>query len=252
MEQKEKKTKEPKEKYKLVKEIGNKRIYEHITYVEVETPIIEHLVTEDDTPVDNIYSEKQQRLLIDPLHVNEWTNREFLASSNVAIYYVMTKQAVVPHMFLSFNVKAPEEWFEKKNRSYFMWEIGKPPEMVVEIISNKTGKEADEKMKIYAQLGILYYVFIDPYFNIFPEFLKVFKLVENKYIPFTDTHFYMPEIRLGIRVKEGEYEQYKAPWARLCDEEGIILKTGIEKSRELKRITKIEKQRAEQERQRAE
>jgi len=30
-------------------------------------PEVEHLVTEDDTPVDNIFSEKQQRLLTESL-----------------------------------------------------------------------------------------------------------------------------------------------------------------------------------------
>ena len=31
-------------------------------------PDVEHLVTEDDTPVDNVFSEKQQRLLTEPLY----------------------------------------------------------------------------------------------------------------------------------------------------------------------------------------
>ena len=31
-------------------------------------PDVEHLITEDDTPVDNLLSEKQRRLLTEPLY----------------------------------------------------------------------------------------------------------------------------------------------------------------------------------------
>ena len=34
--------------------------------------LVENLVTEDDTPVDNLLSEKQQRLLTEPLY-SSWT-----------------------------------------------------------------------------------------------------------------------------------------------------------------------------------
>jgi len=33
-------------------------------------PNVDHLVTEDDTPVDNVFSEKQQRLLTEPLYAS--------------------------------------------------------------------------------------------------------------------------------------------------------------------------------------
>ena len=48
------------------------------------TPDISALITEDDTPVDNLPSEKQQRLLTEPLY-SSWTgpgdNRPFLAAA---------------------------------------------------------------------------------------------------------------------------------------------------------------------------
>jgi hypothetical protein len=49
-------------------------------------PNVDHLVTEDDTPVDNIFSEKQQRLLTEPLY-SSWgmagERRPFVAMANV-------------------------------------------------------------------------------------------------------------------------------------------------------------------------
>ncbi|MFP4441437.1 MAG: hypothetical protein ACLFVO_29765 [Chloroflexaceae bacterium] len=54
-----------------------------------EWPDVEHLVTEDDTPVD-IFSSKQQRLLVEPLY-SSWdgpgNGRPFLAMSNIGLFY---------------------------------------------------------------------------------------------------------------------------------------------------------------------
>ncbi len=44
-------------------------------------------------------------------------------------------------------VKTPEiaeDWFAKKHRSYFLWEFGKSPEIVIEVVSNRKGAEADQ------------------------------------------------------------------------------------------------------------
>ncbi|MDX2304568.1 MAG: Uma2 family endonuclease [Microscillaceae bacterium] len=233
------------DEYKLVYEEGSKQVYAHTTYYEID---IDHdqLITEDDTPVDNIFSEKEQRLLIDPLHANKWTDRDFLASSNVAIYHTFKQPPVVPDMFLSFDVKAPEEWFEKKNRCYLMWVFGKAPELVVEVISNKIGGEADQKMKIYGQMGVTYYILVDPYLEIYEDRLNVFKLTsERKYERVHYPNFYMPEIQLGILLWEGLFERHQAPWARWCDKEGNMLKTGAEMTTELTESLDHERQEKE-------
>jgi hypothetical protein len=70
------------------------------------TPDIQSLITEDDTPVDNLPSEKQQRLLTEPLY-SSWTGagaeRPFLAAANVGIFSVARNPAIVPDMFLSLD-----------------------------------------------------------------------------------------------------------------------------------------------------
>jgi Uma2 family endonuclease len=233
------------EEYKLITQVGNRRVYAHTTYYEVEEPDYEQFITEDDTPVDNIFSEIQQRLLIDPLHSNQWTERDFWASSNVGIYYAVDKPCIVPDMFLSFDVRKPETWFDKKDKCYFTWLVGKSPELVVEVISNKVGKESTDKMSIYAQMGVLYYVLVDPYLYLYEERLNVFYLSEGQYKVIDNSNFFMSEVNLGILIWEGLFEAEKAPWARWCTKEGDNLYTGAEKSQ-------IEAQRAEQEARRAE
>ena len=130
--------------------------------VEAKKPDIEHLVTEDDEPVDNIFSEKQQRLLVEPLYSSWQAERPFIAAANVGLFNTVSQPPVVPDMFLSLDVEVAEDWWAKENRSYLLWEFGKPPEVVIEIVSNTKGQEADKKIKTYAQIGVWYYVIFDP------------------------------------------------------------------------------------------
>ena len=76
----------------------------------VEPPNIDHLITEDDTPVDNIFSEKQQRLLTEPLF-SSWEGpgegRSFLALANVGLFHDVHEPPLVPDVMLSLDVRSP-------------------------------------------------------------------------------------------------------------------------------------------------
>ena len=106
-------------------------------YDGVPVPDLTHIITEDDTPVDNIFSEKQQRLLSESLNLSWKPGTPFIAAANVGIFYALHEPPIVPDMFLSLDVQVMEDMWKKENRSYFIWEYGKPPEMAVEIVSNR-------------------------------------------------------------------------------------------------------------------
>src|SRR5262249_3478310 len=118
-------------------------------------PRVDHLVTEDDTPVDNIASEMQQRLLTEPLY-SSWRGpgpgRPFLAAANVGVFFSVRRRPLVPDVFLSLDVKVADDWWAKRHRSYFIWEFGKPPEAVIEVVSNTKGGEDLRKMLQYARM----------------------------------------------------------------------------------------------------
>ena len=71
-------------------------------------PSVERLVTEDGKPVDNIYAEKQQRLLTAPLYAS-WAgpgdNRPFVAMSNVGMFFAVDQPPLVPDCLLSLDVR---------------------------------------------------------------------------------------------------------------------------------------------------
>jgi Uma2 family endonuclease len=98
---------------------------------------ISHLTIEDDTPVDNFQSEKQQRLLVEPLYSSWSPDVSFIAAANVGVFYALKQDSIVPDALLSLNVQMPTDWSQKQNRSYFVWEFGKVPEVCVEIVSNR-------------------------------------------------------------------------------------------------------------------
>jgi Uma2 family endonuclease len=167
----------------------------------VEEPDISHLVTEDDTPVDNLLAEKQQRLLTSCLYSSWKPGVPFLATANVGLFYTVNKPAIVPDVLLSLDVEVPQDWQQKKNRSYFTWIIGKPPEVVIEIVSNTVGNELGSKMKDYARIGVAYYVVYDPFQQLGDRPLRVHELRGTSYTELETT--WMEPVGLGLTLWDG-------------------------------------------------
>lgn len=210
-------------------------------------PDVEHLVTEDDTPVDNIFSEKQQRLLTEPLY--HWLDsagqkRAFVALANVGLFYAVGQPPYVPDMMLSLEVELPADLWPKKNRSYFVWQYGKPPDVVIEVVSNEEGGEDHAKLAGYARIGIRYYVIYDPQRILSDQALRTFGLQHTGYQALPDPTR-LAGIGLGLELWEGQYEDHHDTWLRWTDEHGRLIPTGAE-------CIDLQKQRAEAEKQRAE
>jgi len=219
-------------------------------WVEVPIPDISHLVTEDDTPVDNLLSEKQQRLLTTCLYSSLVRDVPFLAAANVGLFYGLNQPPLVPDVLLSLEVNVPEDWTQKYNRSYFVWQVGKPPEVAIEIVSNKIGNELGTKPRDYARAGVAYYVVFDPLQHLGDKLLRVHELQGNCYRFLDD--YWLGQIELGLTLWEGTFEGKYYTWLRWCDRQGNLLLTGDERAEQERQRAEQERQRAEQERQRAE
>jgi Uma2 family endonuclease len=205
-------------------------------------PDANQLVTEDDTPVDNFASEKQQRLLVSALY-SSTQQQSFLAAANVGVYHTDGQPAIVPDVFLSFDVQVPENWWAKQNRCYLVWRFGKPPEVVIEIVSNQEGDELGKKLNIYQQMRASYYIVYDPNHQLGDKILRVYELRGRRYFETSET--WLEQVDLGVTLWEGKFENRQDIWLRWCYQNGTVLATGDERAEQ-------ERQRAEQERQRAE
>ena len=216
----------------------------------VEPPDISHIVTEDDEPVDNIYSAKQQRLLVETLYTSWQPDRPFVADANIGIFSTTHRPPLVPDMFLSLDVEIAEDWYAKEHRSYFLWEFGKPPDVVVEVVSNKKGGEADHKLREYARMRIAYYAIYDPLQLVQSDELKVYELYVSEYVPQADN--FLQKIGLELILWDGVYEAKEGIWLRWRDANGVMLPTGAEAVQAAQERAEQERERAERERERAE
>jgi Uma2 family endonuclease len=222
---------------------------------EIEEPDISHLITEDDEPVDNPFSEKQQRLLVDSLY-SSWSEeqrsgRPFVAFANVGLFFVPKNPALVPDVQVSLDVTLPKDLWEKKARSYMTWVYGKPPDIVIEIVSNKKGGETKKKFKTYAEQGVGYYIIYDPQKLYGKRSLRAYVLHGRAYLDLLEPGW-LEDSHLGLRVWDGIYEEYDACWLRWCDSSGELLKTSQELAAHESHRAEQASQRAEQESQRAE
>ncbi|MCS7013824.1 MAG: Uma2 family endonuclease [Chloroherpetonaceae bacterium] len=206
---------------------------------------ISHIQTDDQAPVDSLFTERQQRLLVEPLYVSWKPSQPFLACDNVAIFYGLYLPPVVPDMFLSLGVEPPQGALihEKRRRSYFVWEYSKPPDVVVEVLSPSYGGEFDEKMRLYAQIGVGYYVVYDPADFRTTKRLTCYELQGRRYEEVLSGK--LEGVGLEVRLWRGVFEGIEAEWLRWYDASGNLLLTGAE-------LAEKERQRAEQAEARAE
>ena len=207
-------------------------------------PNLDELVIEDGKPVESIFAEKQSKLLTRPLYAS-WKpeGRTFMALGNVGLFYASKQPPLVPDVMLSLDVPADEDLSGRERLSYFVWIIGKPPDVAIEFVSDRRGSEEDYKKDEYERIRVPYYVIFDPQNRLDGGVLRAFALRDNVYQP-TDA-VWLSGVGLGLTLWDGVYEQRQGRWLRWCDRQGVLIPTGEERAEQ-------EHQRAEQEHQRAE
>jgi hypothetical protein len=240
---------------------------------------LSHLTIEDDTPVDNLQSEKQQRLLVEPLYSSKPLPPPFLAAANVGLFYKLKGDPVVPDVMLSLGVQCADDFSKKQNRSYFVWEFGKLPEVCVEIVSNQEGDELTLSRKsrqkgkttikkdLYAQIHIPYYVVFDPLKQIQGRedmngaLLRVWSIAPDGYTELTPAQgiselgqsIWLNAAGLGLVLWEGQFEEdVTRIWLRWCDRNGNVIPTGAERADQAEERAEHDRQEKEVERLRAE
>ena len=226
----------------------NGRTDSYLNLTEEERLAIATMVTEDDTPVDNWFSEKQRRLLVDPLYAS-WQGpgegRPFVAASDVGVFRSPLEPPLVPDAFVSLDVLHPQDWWEKPNRVYAIWQYMKPPDIVIEVVSNREGGETGQKMDRYASFGVPCYVVFDPRDHLRSGVLHAFErnaagiYVQCRLDP-------LPVAGLGLKLWRGAYEDREETWLRWVDAAGELLLTGRERAEQAEDRAEQAEDRAEQ------
>jgi hypothetical protein len=200
------------------------------------------------------------RILTNPL-LDCWTGplrpdgspRPFMALANVGLFFAVGTPPLVPDVLLSLDVEHLGDPFPKAGRSYFTWIYGKPPNVVVEIVSNREGGELTAKLRGYERIGIPYYVVTDPELHLSGQELHSFELVGGQYVERDSLRF--ESYGLCLVPWEGVFERLHSRWLRWATLEGALVPTAAEERQRAeseKQRAESEKQRAESEKQRAE
>ncbi len=209
---------------------------------------IEDVITEDETPVDGIAADKQHRFLVQTLNNPNLPpplgKEPFVAGTNIGLFSPQLSQPLVPDAFLSLKVKLPEDLWENRHRAYFVDVYGKPPEVVVEVVSNRKGGEDNKKLREYALVGVLYYIIYDPKKRLSKKVVRCYELQGKSYVEMASNWFI--KVNLGVTLWKGVYEGREDTWLRWCDQSGQILLTGDEVAEQERQQKIIAEQRAEQ------
>ncbi len=202
---------------------------ETLTTLALEYPDTSQMILEDHEPLDSFINEKQQRLLTAVFYSGAKlpSQKPFpRRCQRRFIRHQKPKQVSPPDALLSLGIHAYDDWWQRKVRSYLFWEFGKPPDIVIEVISPTPGNELGSKLTDYEDLRIAYYAVYDPLKQLGENTLQVFELRGRSYVAKTDSQF--ADCNIGLTLWEGTFEDINATWLRWCYPDGKVIPTGDE------------------------
>ncbi|MFB2892414.1 Uma2 family endonuclease [Aerosakkonemataceae cyanobacterium BLCC-F50] len=215
----------------------------------IESPPTQaELPYDDGEPMESARHKAQMDLLIDALIPWLSQREDGFVGGNMFVYYSLAQlrnqDFKGPDFFVVLGVPKGER------RSWVVWEEGKAPDVVIELLSKSTAAaDKNEKKLIYQnQMRVPEYFWYDP-FN--PDDWAGFSIQQRVYQPLirNDRNQLRSEsLGLALQQWQGNYKGIDAIWLRWATLEGELLPTPEELERQ---HAEQERQRAEQERQRA-
>jgi Uma2 family endonuclease len=120
---------------------------------------IEYPETDGKPMAETDFQRKPLTYCVEALDVHFADNPQIYVSGNIVMYYHegYPNKYYAPDVFVVRNVPKHDR------RTYKIWEEGKAPDLVIEILSKGTWKkDVGEKKQVYAQLGVREYFLYDP------------------------------------------------------------------------------------------
>ncbi len=223
----------------------------------VEAPPTEDELPETDgMPMDTERQALQMDLLFETLRLH-YAGQNVYVGKNQIIYYsleqVRNSDFLGPDVYVVFDVP------DRQRKSWVIWQEGKGPDVVIQILSPRTrARDRGEKRRIYQDLmRVPQYVWYDP------ESQELVGLLlspeERLYQPLDrdrEGRLPCPVLGLSLVLWEGSYQARGGTWLRWTTVDGSVLPTREEAEHaraEAERIrADMENLRADQERTRAE
>ncbi|MBE9142101.1 Uma2 family endonuclease [Planktothrix mougeotii] len=215
-------------------------------------PTQDELPYSDGVPMESQRHVQQMTLLI--LTLQPWLNArtDGYAGGNMFVYFSLeqlkNRDFRGPDFFAVVGVPKGER------KSWVVWEEGKAPDVVIELLSESTANtdKTDKKLIYQNQLRVSEYFWYDP-FN--PDDWAGFFLQQGIYQPLIlneNQQFISQSLGLSLVRWSGIYQGTEGVWLRWATLDGELLPLGEEIAEQERQNAKQERQRAEQERIRAE
>lgn len=211
--------------------------------IDIEMPPTEdELPSDDGVPMETGRHRMQMELLIEPLEM-AWSGRNFFAGGNMFVYFSPTQAYDYdyrgPDVFVALDVPPRER------KSWVVWQEGKAPDVIIELLSESTAYfDKTEKKAIYQnRLRAPEYFWYDP----FSHELAGFTLQKGVYKPIKadkQGRLMSDQLQLLVGRWHGTYKDIETTWLRWMTLDGAVLPTANE-------LRMVEKQRANEEKQRA-
>ena len=203
-----------------------------ITLAHSTEPIF--LPTQDDLPYDDGVPMETQRhkwqmdLLIDGLSTWLDAREDGYVNGNMFVYFnlaqIKNQDFKGPDFFAVVGVP------KRERKSWVVWEEGKAPDVVIELLSPSTAQyDKTAKKEIYQdKLRVSEYFWYDPFDA--ADFAG-FSLHSGRYEPIPPTEQgWLRSDRLGLLLRRwsGDYRGIEATWLRWATPEGVVLPTAQE------------------------
>jgi Uma2 family endonuclease len=218
-------------------------------------PLPFELVYSDGEPLETHWHVNQISLFMELVEqaMTERGRSDYFVGGNMFVYYSYEQaQAIAADLNDRRHYRGPDVFYvggveaRGDRKSWVVWEEGRYPEVIVELLSPSTARnDRTVKKDLYAR------VFRTPeYFLQDPDQVKLegFRLVGGTYQPIVpNAHGRLWSERLGLELGlwRGVYRREEDTWVRLYDRDGHMVPTEGERAEAERRRADAEGQRAD-------
>ena len=212
-------------------------------------PTEDELPSSDGIPMETQRHALQMNLLIEPLEL-AWAERDdVFVGGDMFVYF--SPDQVLAEDFRGPDVFVVQGVAKRERKSWVVWQEGKAPDVVIELLSESTAqRDKTEKKRIYQnRLRVPEYYWYDP----FSGELAGFALRDGVYEPIAPNGAGgLPSRQLGLTLVRwnGIYRGVEAVWLRWATPDGTLLPTSAEVAAREREAAARERQRAERAEQR--
>lgn len=187
------------------------------------------LPSEDGMPMETARHRLQMNLLIEPLELAWKERQDFYVGGNMFVYFS-------PKQEFTYDFRGPDVFVvldvpKRDRKSWVVWQEGKAPDVVIELLSDATLKadKGTKKLVYQNRLRVPEYFWYDPFSNNFAGF-ELYRGRYRRMRPDKHGRLISQQLNLALVRWQGTYLNVEATWLRWATLAGVVLPTAEEQA----------------------